>query len=390
VDNYAKVDVTYPLHGYDVFKANALAEAGDSGFRYGKIFNIDCDGWKSYGGSRYYRDFASIRNDLHCSANMQTTMVRTVQSFLEKSTSHVTQSSGLEVEASVEGGAEGKNENSEYGFSAGGSYQYESSRESSNEETLTLLRENRGELLVADIMCFTHDVSISYLSRSRFTPGFLNALHEINASLVESDVQRLRVYERFIDEFGTHFVRKAQLGASLTFTKLFNEKSTSANVERARKECFSNSVGLCFEAEVEATNVSKKEVDFGANFKVCMSNEFSVCTESEFESSEALVESVSNTKVISKGSRPTTSLNAWATSTFKPVPIRLVVEPITNLINPVNLGVDANYGIPEALDVDGMMAFFEQNNKLYCQHILGLTTYQCNQQLTGDRHICQS
>jgi len=52
----------------------------------------------------------------------------------------------------------------------------------------------------------------------------------------------LAVFANFVNEFGTHYVKHAELGASLTFEKVFKRKSGSKSQQEEREK----SMKVCF------------------------------------------------------------------------------------------------------------------------------------------------
>ena len=79
--------------------------------------------------------------------------------------------------------------------------------------------------------------------------------------------KRKDAYVAFAKEFGTHYVKQAEFGASLTFSRVFNSRSESQTTESYRKDCFSRSTSACF-----GVGIPNK-----AELNTCVTNEHEKC-----------------------------------------------------------------------------------------------------------------
>jgi len=116
------------------------------------------------------------------------------------------------------------------------------------------------------------------------------------------------------------------------------------------------------------------------------------CDKSTEESSKESEYGKENLVVISKGSRPV-SLDDWANGEdFVPVPLKVVIEPMENLLTPENFepdscnGEEECYGIPQGIDVDKLKIFFREQNQQHCVKFLGLSQTACKAKYQGS-HI---
>jgi len=57
--NFNNLDIIQAMHGYNPFKADAMASSGDPGIMNGKIFYAQCQWFDGAG----YSDFISLRFD---------------------------------------------------------------------------------------------------------------------------------------------------------------------------------------------------------------------------------------------------------------------------------------------------------------------------------------
>jgi len=68
---------------------------------------------------------------------------------------------------------------------------------------------------------------------------------------------------------------------------------------------------------------------------------------------------------------------------FASVPLRVTLEPITELLTPLNFEPSDEYEIPSGINLTYLTELFEKGNSQYCSSILGLTDEQCTTELTG-------
>jgi hypothetical protein len=64
-------------------------------------------------------------------------------------------------------------------------------------------------------------VSVAKYARPLFTDNFRNALQFLNESLVLPENEQMARYRAFVMEFGTHYITKTDLGASLFYQKIY-------------------------------------------------------------------------------------------------------------------------------------------------------------------------
>jgi len=110
------------------------------------------------------------------------------------------------------------------------------------------------------------------------------------------DDEAVELYKDFVKTFGTHFMRKAEYGASLTFEKRYKTRSTSTSASSARESCAKEGFGGCLGA-----SASKGVASVSA--KGCYNQKTGGCesgTDAGGSANEATEEDVT---ITSKGSR---------------------------------------------------------------------------------------
>jgi len=157
-----------------------------------------------------------------------------------------------------------------------------------------------------------------------------------------------------------HFIRKAEYGSSLSFYKIFQKASKSSSARIEKSSCMETSVQAC---------MSGGFAGFGS-FKACVNAKTKGCDKSTDEGSKKSEYSKENLVVISKGSRPV-SMDDWANGEdFVPVPLKVVIEPMENLLTEENFKPDSDdipkedcYGIPQGIDVKALKKLFRKQNE---------------------------
>jgi len=140
-------------------------------------------------------------------------------------------------------------------------------------------------------------VSIGTFSRSRFTSEFVNSLVTMsNLGRDGRDEEAFDLYKEFVKCFGTHFMRKAEYGASLIFEKRYRTRSASTSALSARTSCAKEGFGGCLGASVSKGLGS-------VSVKGCYNQKTSGCengTDASESANEATEEDIT---ITSKGSR---------------------------------------------------------------------------------------
>jgi len=235
----------------------------------------------------------------------------------------------------------------------------------------------QGEISVAFAKCFTHNVAIGEYARPRFTPNFVQGLADLSRVATDAsatDEQKADHYKRFTVEFGTHYVKQADLGAFLLYQKIWQQRSQSYLVEEARSTCFAAAVESCV-AQEEYNSTYESAT-------ACVGNYVAACEYSYYGEAGYVEASAGNLCIISKGSRPK-SLLSWADSKFKPAPIFQTLGNILELITEENLAISEDYGIDVELNAKAIRTLIKDNMVNYCTMVLGEDEAACHSQLRG-------
>jgi hypothetical protein len=254
-----------------------------------------------------------------------------------------------------------------FGFSAEASAMYAAARNINQSQAVQALKSrNDSNVITAMAACLTHDVSIGFFKRVKFTRDFFFALLFLNHTLERSENEQLKAYSRFTTAFGTHFIRKANTGASMSYQKVFTARSENDSAQKIRADCFTLSAERCIGSR-----------DFVA--KTCISTKSRRCAGSSSTLSSNYRDK--SIDIVTRGSTPKGNLHQWIDSDFKPYPALVKLEPIVDLITSYNLEASETYGIPETLDQEGLQRLMSNGNLNYCSKILNLNPQECKGQL---------
>ena len=111
------------------------------------------------------------------------------------------------------------------------------SSSSQSSEYTQAFKKNNYMMSLATATCLDYKVSVSPYNLPRFTNVFLGYLRDMqNANNLSEDVQN-KLYSDFIDDFGTHYISEARLGAKLMIEKLFRKTETTKQELQTEKSC---------------------------------------------------------------------------------------------------------------------------------------------------------
>ena len=175
------------------------------------------------------------------------------------------------------------------------------SESNSLKETEYLFTRKEGMVSIARGMCIHYQVSLSSFKLPLFKDPFISSLGKLYDVRNESEDKKKKMFKRFIRDFGTHFMKRTDLGASF-----------------AQKSIFSGSVrnNMSYQTLEKCTN--KQVVKY---FGTQLEKDTSQCTSNVQEQLSHLGRNESSAEIITTGSRPT-DIKDWAIQKFNPVPLR--------------------------------------------------------------------
>jgi len=359
------LDYQQVTHGFSPFLANLFEETGNPGYTKGKIFHHHCT---TEGGKPGHYNYLTVHSDLNCQSHLQ---VYTYKSYWEYCAASV---SSVYFGQSVYYAAEA----ADYGFYGYSAASVAVARQDDYYGFQHVFLGAEGEISVAFAKCFTHNIAIGEYTRPRFTPNFIQGLADLNKVATDAsatDEQKADHYKKFTVEFGTHYVKQADMGAFLLYQKIFQKRSKSYLVEQARSTCFAAAVEACVAAEGYENSTYESA-------QVCVGTYLAACDYQYAGEAGGLEETAGDLCIITKGSRPK-SLMSWADSVFQPAPIFQSLGNILELITKDNLAISEEYGIDVQLDAGAIRTLIEDNMVNYCTMVLGEEEAACHNQLRG-------
>ena len=183
-------------------------------------------------------------------------------------------------------------------------------------------------------ICVVYVMSIDTYYVPPFKPAFKKALIELYKASKLDKVKQKQEFIKFTDQYGTHFLIKAKMGAQYMLETKYSRK--------VRKEMNWSTLKSC--NYVSGSKVFGIQVEENSN----------KCSSSDLEKLKKYGRENVEQVVITKGSRPT-DIEKWATQDFTPVPLQFQLSPIVNLlkdsyIKEANLSVDGQK-ITRSLDI---------------------------------------
>ena len=344
------INVYGAMTGYDVIQGNPLSSLVDPGVR-ARIFLHDC----KFG----YFDFISdVRKDLKCDSDFSMKTIDSMDAYESDRSKSNKFSAG--VSAKGEGGI---------GIvTVKASASYDRSSNSDAQDIAKVLNKYKGEITRAEATCLTHSISISDTVRPVFTPGFIEHLEDLDAATrFEEEDSKKKVISKFIKEFGTHYSKITKLGAQLIYERRFENTAKTSEEKKIRNGCVKDEA--TFEVGVESGLNS-------ASVKGHFSNED--CKKSNEKSDFSNTEGFEAVKTISRGSRPT-DLSKWIGANFTPIPIKRILDDLSNLFKDEWMTKSIFYGFEKDLDGSKIKAMYDTYIVQYCTLILyGILDEDCN------------
>ena len=134
------------------------------------------------------------------------------------------------------------------------------SRTSESEETQELVKffsETNGEIYVSEATCITYTMEIGSYTPLDFTDDFkslLRGIHLAASSPSESAFQK-RVFKSFVEDFGTFYLSKVDMGAKISIETRFSSRATSNAKVQKRMRCIVKSLGLSSSSGFETPEI---------------------------------------------------------------------------------------------------------------------------------------
>ena len=226
--------------GYDVFKADVWVQGRrDPGIRH-NIFKITCKTDKDTPGIYEY-----VNHDWSSISTATQTSVTSYQSFYNEYYSSNNFEYAAEVSTEGEASYGGVGVNWRAKFNKHGSTEEQNMKK--------LFQDGKAEIVIGYKKCSKVEMHLLGYLRPLFSSEFLVALKGIDDHLSNNDIAAAESkMEEFIDNFGTHYYKSAEMGYALRYEQRFASKSRDSSEETQRKDCSGFGVDACVGATLDA------------------------------------------------------------------------------------------------------------------------------------------
>ena len=79
------------------------------------------------------------------------------------------------------------------------------------------------------------------------------------------------IFMKFVEEFGTHYIKEAELGAMVYYEKRFTKRSKTTTIEKFRASCVEDAAQGCVQGNIAL-------LFFAADKQTCKENKNTGCT----------------------------------------------------------------------------------------------------------------
>ena len=246
-----------------------------------------------------------------------------------------------------------------FGFTLKASGSYNEATDKQEEAAVRSLAKGDAEVIMATAQCLTHSISLSDYVRPLFTANFIQALESLDSASRSNNSDLMDgAFVRFTLEFGTHFIKRTEMGAELLYERRYNNQEEEIGIRTSRKECVK-----------KGAKASLGGGGYGFYAKVQAETQAENCRTEGSDVNKQQSQSEENERTITRGSRPV-SLEQWVTSDFTPVPINRKLNPISQLFRNEWLTKDKFYEISRSLDGTGIRKLYNERIGRYCELIL--------------------
>lgn len=252
----------------------------------------------------------TIRNIRQCDLSMTTDTITNMQEYQRQVTRET--SAGLEFASNVEADVQASVNGIGIDTSVPPLVESSFSASSSFRESEQFFANERGVVTINDATCTSYTALISAYNPPPFSDSFLKALNILHRTTLKSDAEKDREFYRFIDNFGTHFLSHATMGARVAITRKYTDKEYAEAKDDAIKDC----------------NMQKLSIFFGQNIGTSLDH----CQSIDKSSSSKIKNIYEREYISSYGSKPAKDLVEWSTQDFQnPLPVKMTLKPILNL-----------------------------------------------------------
>ncbi|XP_065051322.1 uncharacterized protein LOC135680995 [Rhopilema esculentum] len=334
-------NIVSAMTGYNILKGNAynFGTEQDPGFDNGYIFvPVVKDNDDRY----TLHDGVTVRAISKCDLTLTTMSISTVKAFQKMNRKIEGMHEGWKTNPPVEVSFEGKGVRASAElpplFEAYGTANLDQRK---NEEFFV---RRQGVLTVSAATCALYSMRISRRFPPPFKSTFQNAVKALSEA-TESD--RKKEFHRFIQDFGTHFLQQATIGARLSILRRYSRATFQNAAAETIENCSKGRLSYFYFKEEGKNN----------------------CSKLDNAGKSTIFNDIEREYIGSYGSKPEKSLNEWASQEFDyPVPIRMNLVPIIELFHDDFMKHDEQL---KNLDYSGMKQWMTPMYESYCEDVKG-------------------
>ena len=326
-------NIVSTVTGYNILKGNPynLGTEQDPGFETSYIFvpvvKDDDDRYALHSG-------ITIRAISKCDLSMNTRVVSTVQGYQNVIRKVVGKFEGWKTNPPVEVSAKGVSTKLPPLIDA-----FAAGNDALRQHAVFFSKRN-GVLTINDATCAVYAMQISRRNPPPFQQPFKNAVIALSKAHLD---KRKEEFHKFIEEFGTHYVQKATVGARLSIVRRYSRDTFKQATDEEIEKCNKHRLAYFYVKEQSEDN----------------------CTSLENEGESMIFNSIQKEQIISYGSKPSDCLTGWANQEFEsPVPIKMTLAPIIDLFDADFMGIDDDLS---DLEYASIKEWMKEHYANYCE-----------------------
>ena len=208
-----------------------------------------------------------------------------------------------------------------------------------------------GVVTIKDATTSSYTVQMNTFHLPPFSQPFVNALMELEKNINAAKSDQDKIFQRFTETYGTHYIRKAVMGARIAATIRYTEMEKRSLSESDMEKCSAENVKVLF---------------FASNSK-------QVCSNIQEGKSQEVKRGMIRAYYSSYGSTPKANFMDWVNQRFDvPVPIRIQLSPIIDLFQKRYMGNIKGtktdfWGRKATIDYDGILKYTGKRWWNYCE-----------------------
>jgi len=302
------------MTGYHILKGNPFTagSAHDPGFTNFIFVPTEKDAQNRY----KLVDGITTTDSKGCDLTMHTESISTVEELQKKTGKKISMGSGYTSNYEAEVSAEIKGVGVKTTIPPMIDSSFSSSKEfNENERFFT---GTQGILTLNEATCATYSYRIKDYKPPPLTDDFIAAVNRLYQVRSSSSSVKQNEFDKFIDNFGTHFIDSAIMGGRMAITRRYSRDEFQRSTDSQIRKC----------------NTDRLSISIGQTASQSTAN----CNKVSTSASNAMIGSFVREYVTSYGSTPMSNVYTWSQQAFDaPLPIKMSLSPILNLFTAAHM-----------------------------------------------------